>query len=484
MAKDTYIPREELVEIHKEFNKVREKAEKELMKIPGVIAVGVGLKETKGEVLKELCFKVTVEKKKEKSKIKKKDRIPEVIYGFKTDVIEMPRPVPTIDSNKYRPLIGGIQIANSNSSGYGTLGCFAKRTADNKIVALSNWHVMMSRSDGINDEKIGQPSHNKCCSCCACNEVGKVVDGRLNSNMDAAIALLDGQDADTTPDIRYINEVQEIGIIGGSEAFLSGETVFKRGRTSERTVGQILNDSAAFPLTYDSYGNHVVNFVNQLTIVPTAPAVVVSSPGDSGSVLVNEHNKVVGLIFASDSTGAIRNGYASPIIPVLTALNITILDSTFPSTGVPLNSIATSPNAISLRSALAQLEEELSGYKEGQRIFELFKVHRSELLTLVRTKREVMAAWHRYQGPAYLAHIARSVRRENKPIPDQINGISLQNLLLKMTAVLQRNGSEELSKTVSENYLNIVHILSNGKSPEDWKENLADLSKPMDLHLT
>ena len=48
----------------------------------------------------------------------------------------------------------------------------------------------------------------------------------------------------------------------------------------------------------------------------------------------------------------------------------------------------------------------------------LFKEHREELMHLVNHNREVMAAWNRYQGPAFLAHIARSVRRENQPIPD------------------------------------------------------------------
>ena len=87
--KDTYIPRNELVDINKEFDKVREKAEKELMKLPGVIAVGVGLKDVKGEVQRELCFKVTVQKKKGKSELKPEERIPETIYGFKTDVNEL-----------------------------------------------------------------------------------------------------------------------------------------------------------------------------------------------------------------------------------------------------------------------------------------------------------------------------------------------------------------------------------------------------------
>ena len=88
-----------------------------------------------------------------------------------------------------------------------------------------------------------------------------------------------------------------------------------------------------------------------------------------------------------------------------------------------------------------------------------------------------MAAWNRYQGPAYMAHFARSIRRENKPVPEQIKGITLQSLLLKMTALLQRNGSHELAKSVTDNYLQVMNILSAGKSPEDWKAYLVRLDE-------
>ncbi len=137
MAKDTYIPRDEVVEIHRVFDKVRGTVEKELMKLPGVMAVGVGLKEIKGEVHRQPCFKITVEKKKAKTKIKTKDRIPENIYGIPTDVVE-PITMSGANTAKYRPLIGGSRIEPSSASVDGTLGCFAKRNSDGKIVLLSN----------------------------------------------------------------------------------------------------------------------------------------------------------------------------------------------------------------------------------------------------------------------------------------------------------------------------------------------------------
>ena len=130
---------------------------------------------------------------------------------------------------------------------------------------------------------------------------------------------------------------------------------------------------------------------------------------------------------------------------------------------------------------MTELEAEVGQFPEGKRLLDLFEIHREELLDLVRHRREVMVAWHRYQGPAYLSHITRSVRRENKPIPDQIKGITLQNLLLKMTAVLQRNGSPELTRSVTDNYLQIMNILSAGRSPEEWKAYVAKLDQTVHI---
>ena len=75
MPKDTYIPRNEVVAINGEFNKVRKQAEAALMQLPGVVAVGVGLKEIKGEINRIPCFKVTVQTKKPKEALKEEHLI-------------------------------------------------------------------------------------------------------------------------------------------------------------------------------------------------------------------------------------------------------------------------------------------------------------------------------------------------------------------------------------------------------------------------
>jgi len=473
--------------MNKDFNKVRKKAEKELMKIPGVVAVGVGLKETKGKMKRELCFKVTVTRKLPKSEIKPRDRIPDEIYGFKTDVNEVGFGEICEDTTNYRPLIGGSQIGVSSAGGFGTMGCLATRDLDSKIVLVSNWHVIVGDGDNIDGDRVGQPSHNGCCSCCECNEIADVVDGRLKTdNMDAAIALLQGQEGagDLIPETRFLNEILDIGIIAGSAVPFAGETVWKRGRSSGLTIGQITNDNFPFSVPYKDYGGIVIaRTVWQITPQnPPYPNFVI--PGDSGSVAVNEHNQVVLLNFAKNGAG---QGMAFNIKDVESVLKIKVLDSTFHSNlagneGVPLASVSGAINRIpNLAGSLAGIEQELNQFNESRQMMELFRTHQKELLHLVNHNREVMAAWNRYQGPAYLANIARSVRRENKPVPEHINGVTMQNLLLKMAAVLQRNGSPELVRSVAENYLRVMNVLGSGRRPEEWKAYLAQTEKAMQV---
>ena len=488
MPKDTYIPRNEVVDINKAFNKVRRQAEEALMKIPGVVAVGVGLKEVKGEMNRIPCFKVTVNTKKSKKDIPPEQLIPREIFGFETDVNEMMTSYSGANSLKYRPLIGGSQIEPSEASRFGTLGCFAKRNTDGKIVALSNWHVMVGKPDGIDNDRIGQPTHNGCCSCCASNEIGKVTDGRFATpGIDAAIAVLNGQESDSIPEERFLKEILEIGAIGGAAAPqpvpsgggspLALETVYKYGRSSGLTKGQIVNDNTSATTIYTVYNNLSVLRNAVVVITPSQPFVDYFIEGDSGSVSVNELNQVVSLNYAFTT---LHFTLAHNIITVMSTLGITILDSSFHGAlagneGVLLGS-GGNPSALkSLSESLAELESELKTSREGMRILELFKTHRAELLNLVRHKREVMAAWNRYQGPSYLAHIAKNIRRNDKPVPDNIKGITMQSLLLKMAAVLQRNGSATLSAAVAENYLEIMNILSAGRTHHEWKAYLQQL---------
>ncbi len=487
--KDTYIPRDECVDLNAELGKSLKEVEDAILAHPNVLSVGLGMKKSKGTLQRELCFKITVDRKKEAGELKKNELIPPVINGIKTDVEEVLQTIPgAADSKKYRPLIGGSQMEGSSGPGSGTLGCFGKRNSDDKIVILSNWHVLMSNENTIDGARAGQPSHNGCCSCCACNEIGEVVAGEFMANdMDAAIALLDGQEADTIPEVRYINEILDLGFVTGATAPLAGETVYKRGRTTGLTKGQVQNSRIISNTPYVFYNGVAVLRNNQCAIDPVAPHVDYFLKGDSGSVSLNEKNQVVALNYGFDPVSHVT--VATDITDVMTQLQFTILDSTFhsgatssqgnPAEGIPFGGMAAGTMAgnPTFLEAFEQLEAELNQYEQGKRMMNLFAQHRTEMFRLVNENREMKAAWNRYQGPSFLAHIARSIRKKGQQVPAYIKGISMQNLILKMTAVLQRNGSENLAKDVTENYLDILNVIGKGKTPDEWKAALMDQHK-------
>jgi hypothetical protein len=499
MKDPLYIPRHELIDMNAEINAVRAQVKEHLMSFPGVLAVGVGLKKVKGSYKRQLCFKITVAEKLDKKQLAKTDVIPPTYFGFETDITAIlpPGSGMLFDNTKYRPLIGGCKVEASFApkiptmsvpgifSTTGTLGCFAKVTSGphiGKIVALTSWHVAVKGTAATDGERLGQPTHNGCCTCCACNEIGKVIGGQLDDTTDAAIILLAGQDSDTTPDTRYLNEVLDIGLLAGSAVHVSGETVFKRGASGILTKGQITDDTYMSPAITFNPGQsdeQIWTFVEQLEITPSSAGTKFAQPGDSGSVIVNEHNQVVGLLFGGNYDSG--TGWANQITGVVSQLNIEIKDDTFKPDaesihfGVPLSTASLTVGAAEAMSApFEAMEKELMRYKKGAHLMQMFATHQHEILDLVNNNREVMAAWNRYQGPAFLAQIIRSFHR-NKPIDEVIKGVRLQNLLLKMTTVLQRNGSSALVQAVNENYVSVMQVLTAGRMPEQWKERLAKM---------
>lgn len=453
--------RKELVDINKDFDKVRKQVEKELMAFPGVLAVGVGVRERGGKLEPEICFKVTVQKKIAGAKLKKKDRLPKTIMGFPVDVEETTVDTADVmDPNKYRPLIGGCQITVTNSN-TATLGALATLDANGAIVGLTNYHVMVtSHATGPNGERAGQPTHNGCCSCCACNEIGTLIAASYANQVDCAIIQLSGQTppGDVVPDDRYLNEILEIGHVAGDTTAVAGETVYKRGANLRFVEGTITNDN--FPVTVSAYGaNH--NKVNQLNISPTAAYPAWRAGGDSGSVILNEHNQIIGLHMSGNGPA----GRGNRIEHVKTALSISFPDSS-DANGVPMSTYSgvLREERNSILAQLSLLQQSLNESHDGTLLLQLFDKHQEEVMQLIRTERPVKVAWNRYKGPAFIVHFMKMVKGEAEDLPEQIQGISFMNLMLKMAAVLTEHGSDGLCTDI------LLHqsLLLNKAADQDW----------------
>ncbi|MEP7343637.1 MAG: hypothetical protein ABI877_00160 [Gemmatimonadaceae bacterium] len=336
-----------------------------LRAIPGVLSVGVGARERRGELVPELAFRVYVAAKIDEALLPDSYRVPRTIFGLPTDVIIQPDVddiasssssgpfVPNRDGTEYRPLKGGSQLRNEkfqddDNRGLGTIGCLA-RTSDGQIVALTSQHVACagtefnvvpstgssSSSSGAPTTfscagvKVGQPRHVICCCCCTRHEIGAVLRTQKNAQVDCAIVQLDSETTQGVTSGNTLNEVVDIGALTGVAQAVCFSEVRKRGAATRLTRGTVVD------VLYEG---------SQILINPLPGSPKFAFYGDSGSVIVNSEGKVVGLLWGADR-GTKNRGVANHIGPVLVAMGITIAGDAGTGLGIPSTSCGSSSSS-------------------------------------------------------------------------------------------------------------------------------------------
>ncbi len=297
-------------------------------KIPGVELIGLGAREVNGKMTDEWAFRFYVKEKQPLDRLSAEHRIPNEIFGVKTDVLTAfekealicdPAAV-SVDEAEYRDvgMRGGISIRNQHFDndhphGYGTLGCLAKNS-DDHIVALTCAHVANAGSDTMETTGtlVGQPKRWISCCCCPRGEIGAVSNADFSDHLDCAIVLLDDDSVshvgDGTPASTML-KIQDLPDFTGPAPIMCFEEVTKRGRTTGVTTGKVADVA---------YGTHQM-LIEPLNGVTTPFA----CHGDSGAVIVNSSNQIVGLLVAGDKLD-IKKGIATHIKPVMAAMDITI----------------------------------------------------------------------------------------------------------------------------------------------------------------
>ena len=104
-----------------------------------------------------------------------------------------------------------------------------------------------------------------------------------------------------------------IGNINETSLPILGGTVKKTGRATGLTTGTITATNATIRISYSD--GKTALFQNQII------STVMSSPGDSGSLLLNSNNYAIGLLFAGSTSTTVYN----PINTVLSALGIRLV---------------------------------------------------------------------------------------------------------------------------------------------------------------
>jgi len=207
-------------------------------------------------------------------------------------------------------IIGGISGANANLTGQsGTIGYFCTRKSAlpgrKQVYILSNSHVLADLRKASVDQRdlIMQPSPGESDSNRPIGSLVTFSKLKFNGNtnepnyIDAAVARLWSLH-------QYKPVLPFIGAAKGyvlKKDIQVGEAVRKFGRTTGYTEGRVFSIFLDILIRYDRTGQSAF-FKDQLFIEPASPDFEkFVAKGDSGSLLVDEKQNAVGLIFAGTS---------------------------------------------------------------------------------------------------------------------------------------------------------------------------------------
>lgn len=300
-----------------EIIRIKRSVEADLLRLPGVTGVGVGFKYVGGVATDQIGIAVFVQEKK--AHVPPSERIATIIQGVITDVMPL-RPVLLEDPTRHDPLMGGLKIMSERPNGttFGNAGTGGMLVHDNdsdELLLLSNAHVM-----GPVGNRIHQPVRNTT----DIDFVGTVVRSTFD-DIDAAVCDLKGDRGTQFP-----CEILDSGVVRGTAVAQlsksSTDIVRKRGFKTGLTVGHVHHfDVISQP---DNTGKTYTDIIVIANFdIGTNPAGFVSG-GDSGSVVVNSSNRVIGLLYAGSQDPSNpkvtdgKFGFANPIQKVFTKLNI------------------------------------------------------------------------------------------------------------------------------------------------------------------
>ncbi len=307
-------------------------ASRELLARPNVTATGIGYKVSGGRRTKSLSIVCSVVRKLPAAALPAGDLVPATIDGVPTDVVET-GPIRALQAptGRFRPAPGGVSIGHRDITA-GTLGCLVRK--DGQSFILSNNHVLANSNAAQVGDPILQPGPidggalatdhianleafvpiaflapeppSECSFARAviaalnagCRLIGsqtryRIVALQAQENLvDAAIAR-----PLNAADVR--DDILGIGSIQGTAQGTLGLRVKKSGRTTGLTTGEIQQVDVTVDVQYGA--GQVARFTDQLL------AGAMSQGGDSGSAVLDESHRLVGLLFAGSDATTIIN---------------------------------------------------------------------------------------------------------------------------------------------------------------------------------
>lgn len=417
-----------------------------LTSFKGVTGAGAGLKMVNNTFTDDIGIYIEVKQKLAESDLAPNQIIPKSMDGVTVDVVERPNIEEDVlevhisekveDENMYRPLIGGSQITNgiTDSGGYysiGTLGCmvYLPNKKDPYTAILSNHHVLFARG-GKEGTKVYQPNTKSIPI--AELKHGRVIIEEDQKEVDYAIAKIESN-------IPFRNEVLQIGDLKGFRNAYVKQAVRKYGRTTRYTPGQIIKVGMRIEM-----GPGPIAVYTGLEIIYADPYPKpdehFSKGGDSGSVIVDNDNYIVGLLWGS-----------SKVVPKIAAANdqrrLHQVESGFK---VPVPTTYQMQQVLTDKARLKKYQERLEQSAHGKNILNAFIRNIDEGIRLVNEQRECIVAWQRNKGPAFISIIKNLDQEKDYQFEHSIDGVLVENMAANMATLFKKYGSDSMSKAIEQ----------------------------------
>jgi hypothetical protein len=318
--------------------KLDESSKEDLLALPQVVGVGYGYKTVRGVQTDQEGIVVLVSRKLPPQQLAIHEFVPKTVNGIVTDVVEVGElkalevlEVESVEplqerTEKVRPAPPGVSIGHYLITA-GTFGAVVYDNSTAQPMILSNNHVLANATNGhdgraeINDP-ICQPGPLDF----GFGDIQPYIIARLKKIVSLAdspdINVVDCALGEPLENSLIIPDILEIGQVQGFAAPILNMDVKKSGRTTGLTFGQITVLDAMVDVNYGS--GRILRFDHQ--IITTN----MSSGGDSGSLLLDENNMAVGLLFAGSSTITVHN----PIQDVLDLLSVAFQRRSQKTTGI------------------------------------------------------------------------------------------------------------------------------------------------------
>jgi hypothetical protein len=491
---------------------IRARVIRDWIRLPGVLAVGIGGKVAGGRTTGEMALIVSVSRKRPLAEIPAAERIPSEVEGVKTDVVVRSRAMllqaTLIDEDTVRPIVGGtcVRVPQQELAGdvldlgMGTAGFLAKTTDDGQIVFVTNHHVLHDlevEGDGKNfidptlppptvpdpnasrpakkkiGRRTGQPDMNNVSLCLPCCQhiVGNIYDSILSYQIDGAIVAL--ATSVFPPTLNYQAAIHQIGGVTGERDLLLPEekdniknasiVVQKRGIHSVYTRGYVTKVDDA-PTAID-LGEQP--FENVMEVVPCPPFLDFSLAGDSGSAVLDLNGKLVGLMFAGGgpAPGATAFTNACHVKYLKSQLKIDILTDTGSQPVPSENHSTVSPRPGDREpgfSALGATDAEadpvvpvdqakvaaLLSTSAGSSVWKAIERNQQEAASLVRRNARVAAAWRRYRGAAAARELLACLGNSKRVVTPRLGRFRWEDSVDGVLETMDRYASEELKADI------------------------------------